>query len=154
MPAIDRIARAQYGLITRHQLAQSSVSPDTVKRWLGKGRLQLVHPTVYRMAGAPLCWQQRILAAVFGAGAGAVASHRTAARLWGLIDEDVVEITVPAPRWVRLEGVQVHRSAETGRRWLGRRRGIPATKPLRIMVDIGGVVARAAVVRVPSPAGS
>jgi len=145
MSTIDRIAGAQYALITREQLLQSGVSIHTVKRWLVKDRLELIHPTVYRMVGAPVSWEQRMLAAVLAAGKGAVASHRGAARLWGLLDDDVVEITVPEPRWVRLAGVRVHRSQEIGRRWVSRSGRIPATNPMRVLVDIGSVVSGAVV---------
>lgn len=144
MPHIDRIAGAQYALMTRQQLIDNGVSPHTVKRWSAKGRLQLVHPGVYRMVGAPVTWEQRVLAAVLAGGAGAVASHLTAARLWGLADAgadtDAVELTVPDTRSVRLAGVRVHRSADIGRRWVSRRAGIPVTNPLRVMIDAGSVV--------------
>ncbi|PLS75928.1 MAG: hypothetical protein CYG61_05170 [Actinobacteria bacterium] len=133
MRTIDRMAGAQYALITRHQLVQSGVSVHTVKRWLVEGRLQLVHPTVYRMVGAPVSWEQRMLAAVLAAGRGVVASHRAAARLWGLVDDDGVEITVPENRWVRLAGVRVHRSRDMAPRWVSRRGPIPVTNPLRVM---------------------
>ena len=36
-----------------------------------------------RLAGAPVTWEQRVLAACLSAGPGAAASHRAAALLWG-----------------------------------------------------------------------
>lgn len=145
MSTIDRIGGTQYGIITRRQLVECGVSIHTVKRWLTKGRLELAHPRVYRMVGAPVTWEQRVLAGVLAGGEGVVASHRAAARLWGLLDDDVIEITVPEPRFVRLAGVRVHRSQELGRRWVSRRGPIPVTNPMRVLVDIGCVVPGAVV---------
>lgn len=77
---------------------------------------------------------------MLAAGAGAMASHRSAARLWGLLDADVLEVTVPAERRPRLAGVVLHRSADVadGRPVL--RHAVPVTPPRRMLVDLGAVV--------------
>lgn len=72
-----------------------------------------------------------------------MASHLAAARLWGLAEDDAVEITVPENRLVRLRGVRVFRSRNLASRWVSRRGGIPVTNPLRVMVDVGSLVAPA-----------
>lgn len=142
---LDRLARCQHGLVERSQVLEAGVSPGTISRWLATGRLSAVFPGVYRMAGTPATWEQRVLAAVLAAGDGAMASHRSAARLWGVLDSDVVEVTVPRPRRVRLEGVQAHRSGDVIGARAVRRHGIPSTTPLRMLVDLGAVAAAAVV---------
>jgi very-short-patch-repair endonuclease len=93
------------------------------------------------VGGAPDTWHQRMLGACLAAGGLAVASHRSAARLWRLLgDEDVVELTVLRPKGPRPEGAVWHRSRDlvpthTTARW-----GVPVTNPMRTLVDLGAVV--------------
>ncbi|HET7488631.1 MAG TPA: DUF559 domain-containing protein [Acidimicrobiales bacterium] len=142
---LDGLGAGQHGLVTREQLHAAGVSEPTVGRWLGAGRVVAVFPSVYRVAGAPVTWEQRVLAAVLGAGQGAVASHRSAARLWGLLDDDTVEVSVPRPRRPRLHGVVLHRSGDLGAARAVRRRGVPTTTPMRALVDLGAVLPAGAV---------
>lgn len=58
------IARTQYGLTTRAQLTELGVSPGQIQRWLRSGRVEALHPGVYRLAGAPPSWEQEVAAAV------------------------------------------------------------------------------------------
>ena len=65
---------------------------------------------VYRIGGAPPTWRGQVLAACWAAQGLAVASHRSAAELWGLPGgcTDIVEIT--CRRWKRAKaaGLVVH----------------------------------------------
>ncbi|MBW3555936.1 MAG: DUF559 domain-containing protein [Actinobacteria bacterium] len=137
---LDQIARRQYGLLTRAQLLHLGMSRGQIQRWLGEGRLIACHPGVYRLAGAPPGWEQRVLAAVLAAGPGALASHRAAARLWGMGRSDVVEISVPRARPRQLAGVVVHRSRDLEVEPGLSRGHIPVTRPMRVVVDLGSVV--------------
>lgn len=76
-------------------------------------RLVLVRRGVYLVPGVDQTWETAVMAAVLVAGDDAVASHSTAARLWGLLDEirglapdDRIHVTAPGLR--RLPGVSVH----------------------------------------------
>lgn len=93
-----RRAALQYGLITWHQLRAAGVPSSTISRWVRAGRLVRVQPQVYLIVGTPPSWEQDLLGAVLAAGPGAVASHRAAAKLWGLADDAPVEVTVPRGR--------------------------------------------------------
>lgn len=137
---LDRLAGGQRGLVERWQLRDNGISPATTSRWLASGRLVVVQPCVYRVVGAPVTWEQRLLAGVMTAGAGAVASHRSAGRLWDVLDTDVLEVTVPTGRRARPSSVTVHRSADVSKARVVRRHGIPTTTPLRLFVDLGAVV--------------
>jgi len=100
-----------------------------------------MHDGVYRVAGVPPSWEQQVLAACLAVGTGAVASHRAAARLWG-IDEwrrPLVELSVPSGRQPRIDGVIVHRSRDLGPGVCTIRDGIPVTTPVRTLLDLGAV---------------
>lgn len=85
MGALDRAlaerAQQQLGLVTRPQLRELGLSDRMVHQRLSSGALVRVHPAVFRLAGSPVGWRQRLLAAVLAGGTGAVASHRAAAVL-------------------------------------------------------------------------
>jgi very-short-patch-repair endonuclease len=140
---LDRIGRVQHGLGTRDQLLVI-LGPDVLQRWITAGRLEVVFPSVYRFAGAPPSPHQLLLAAVLGAGKGALASHRSAAWLWSLLPERALpvepEITVPSPRRPKLPGVIVHRSLDLHDERPSRRVGIPVTNPLLTILHLGAVV--------------
>lgn len=111
-----------------------------LQRWLGAGRLETVHKSVYRLAGVPITWEQRVLAAVLAAGPGSAASHRSVGRLWNLREAEELDVSVPEDRRRRLKGVRLHQSGDLGAAALSLRRGIPVTNPLRTLVDLGAVL--------------
>jgi very-short-patch-repair endonuclease len=138
MVDIDRIARTQYGLITWAQLLALGLARSSIGRLVERGALIRVHPGVYRVAGAPVTWHQRQLAAVLAAGPEAGSSHRAGAFVWDLYDgEPPIEISVPRRQAPILDGVVVHRTRDPMR--LHVRRGIPVTTPMRVITDLGAV---------------
>ena len=74
-------------------------------------------------------------------GCDAIASHSTAARLWGLpIPHDVppIEVTTARPRRARLSGARIHRTTHfLGAEHTARSR-IPVTSIARTLVDLSG----------------
>lgn len=132
-----RRAQVQYGLITLQQAEDCGVSAFALGRMVRAGRLERPHPGVYRIAGVPRTPDQALLAAVLAA--RGVASHRAAARLWGLGDWGEVELTVERPRHPRLVGAIVHRSMDLDWKYVTRRRGVVVTNPMRTLVDLGAV---------------
>lgn len=84
------------------------------------------------------------MAAVLAAGDDAVASHWTAARLWGLFDgppppQADAALHVTAPTFRRLDGVAPHRrrlaQAERAVRW-----SVPVTSVARTLLDLASVM--------------
>jgi very-short-patch-repair endonuclease len=76
------------------------------------------------------------MAAVLAAGPSAIASHRTAARLWGLVDRSgPIEVLIPIDRRVRLAGVVAHRSRHLGSEDRSHRAGIPCASLVRTIID-------------------
>lgn len=105
---------------------------------IATGRWVRVASGVYRLAGVPVTWRQRALAACLVAGPGAVVSHRSAAVLWGIsgFRPGRVEVTVPPGRSNRNALARVHRSEVAG----VRREGIAVTRPARTIADLAAVV--------------
>jgi hypothetical protein len=140
VPLEERSAR-QYGRFTLSQALAAGMSRTALYRRTRAGRYVLEHPGVFHLAGLPESWEGSVLAACLAAGDQAVASHRAAARIWGLTDDsdDTVEITVPGPQHPRLRKVTVHRTNLRAEATTIRRR-IPITNPLRTMVDLAAVL--------------
>jgi len=116
----------------------AGATKSTIETRLAAGRWVLVARGVYRIAGVPVTWNQRALAATMVSGPGAVVSHRSAAVLWGVsgFRPGPLDITVPLGRSGRNALARVHRSDVQG----VRREGIPVTRPSRTIVDLAGVV--------------
>lgn len=135
---IARIAAAQHGLFSAGQATSAGATPGAIRHRVLSGRWQLLGAGVYRLAGVPVTWKQRALAACMISGAGAVVSHRSAAVLWGVsgFGPGPLEITVPPGRSGRNSLARAHRSTVQA----VRRDGIPVTRPSRTIVDLAGVV--------------
>src|SRR5262249_9693064 len=97
---VHALAARQHALVTRRQAIAAGLTADAVARRVRAGLWVVAAPGVSRLAGAPRSWPQRALAAVLSAGPGAVASHRTAAHLWGLdgfAAPGRIDVTLPGP---------------------------------------------------------
>ena len=140
--AFNRLAARQYSLAHRQQALDLGMTPRQIQARLDAGWLLPLHRGVYRLPGSPLSPEQSLFGACLAAGGGAVASHRSAARLWALrgVDEAPTEITVAGPRHLRLPGVVVHSTDRFDAIDLFRRARIPVTTPARTLLDLGAVV--------------
>src|SRR5882757_10317549 len=93
-------------------------------------------PRVYRLAGAAQNWHQGLMAPCLWGGPTAVASHRSAAVLWGLdgFREGPLEISSPKqkqfPGRFRLYRTEVDAALTT------RKLGIPVTNAFRTVRDL------------------
>jgi hypothetical protein len=98
---------------------------------------------VYRLAGSPHTWEQRLIALTFAAGPAAAASHRSAAallRLPGFERHGLVEATTPRPRRHRTDGQIVHRWRPFPAHHLTVVEGIVTTRVARTLCDLAGVL--------------
>lgn len=129
-------ARGSHGLLTRAQLVELGVSPHEIGNRIERGRLEQVHPGVYYLDAITPTWHTEVLAAVMAAGPGALASHRTAARLWQFdaIFGRVIELTVPFNEEPDPDGVIVHRTRRTNSE--AEIEGIPVTSPSKTLLDL------------------
>ncbi|HVF15004.1 MAG TPA: DUF559 domain-containing protein [Acidimicrobiales bacterium] len=137
--ALAQVAARQRSLIHRDQALALGMTVRQFQARTTSGLYVREQPSVFRLAGAPVTWEQRVLAACMSAGTGAAASHRCAALLWGLrgIEQSPLEVTVPPDRRPRLMDVIVHRMATADH---AERRGIPVTSVTSTLVVLGASV--------------
>lgn len=141
-------AATRHSLLERHELVQLGISRSSIDHAQGRAHIIRLRRNVYVLPGAKDTFHQRVLAAVLSAGAGAVASHRTAAILLGVARRDapeVIEVTVPRLRNPQPHGVEVHRIEDLDPDHCIVVDGIPCTGPLRLLVDLGAVEPKHAV---------
>jgi very-short-patch-repair endonuclease len=146
---LSRVAATQHGLLTWNDFAAAGASRRVVDRLERAGFISAAHSNVWRLTGLEPGPAQQIAAAVFAAGPGAVASHRSALALWqvqGLI-VDTTEVLVPRPRSPRIPGVTVRRTDDLAPGHFTVAGGVPVTSPARTLVDVAAVVPRFVVER-------
>ena len=136
------LARRQHGLVTWAQLTRLGCTKGQLRVRLRAGRWQQVRRGVYAGGWVPPSWEQAVLAVLLSAGSPCVASHGTAARLWGFSVPvpAAIEVLTPPSRRLRIEGVHHHRSDELSAHDHTIHRRIPVTTPARTLVDCSGRV--------------
>lgn len=140
--AFAALAAAQHGAVTRRQAAVAGLTRYRISALIGDGLVDEPAPGVLRVRAAVPTWHQRLSVAVLAAG-GAVASHRSAARLHGLDglrDQLVVEVSVPRTRRHRLAGVVTQHVTPLDPADMTVVDGIPCTTLSRTLADLGAVV--------------
>jgi very-short-patch-repair endonuclease len=135
---IARLATAQHGIVSLEHVHQLDATTDLVKKRIASGRWLPVHEGVYRIAGAPVTWRSRVLAACWAGGNRAVASHSSAAQLWDLPSgrTDIVEVTCPRWRRARHDALAVHETTLIEECDRGSVENIPSTSPERTLFDL------------------
>jgi very-short-patch-repair endonuclease len=78
------------------------------------------------------------MAAVLAGGTDAMLSHGSAANLWGFGHKQhgLIDVSVPAARRSRQEGIRLHRRAHSIMGDSAIREGIPLTSPLLTLIDL------------------
>jgi len=139
---LDDIATAHHGLIHRDHASAAGISRSAWYRAISTRQVEQLSPYVVRLLGAPETFEQRVLASVWSAGSGAMASHRTAARLWGLDrpTSDPIDVTIGGRgRCPRTEDICLHRPSDAKDLVPTEILGIPVTRATRTLVDLGAV---------------
>lgn len=137
------LARAQHGVVTRSQLLELGLGPDSIKHRVAKGRLYPLWRGVYAVGRPEVDQRGRWIAAVLSCGPDALLSHRSAAALWGLLQtspEIEIEVVVPRKTVRRRPGIRAHRRVDLSaehRREVAR---IPLTDPISTLVDLASCV--------------
>jgi hypothetical protein len=106
---IAAVAATHFGYFTAAQADRAGLTRDQRAKRVRSGRWELVHPNVYRIAGAPDSWRGRLLATCWAAHGLSAASHRAAAGLWDL-PEGAELLEISCRRWRRsfFDGLVVH----------------------------------------------
>lgn len=144
---------SQHAVIARRQVLAAGGTDSYVQRRLSQERWAIAERGVYALGGVPWSWRRNLAAVVLSVPTS-VASHRAAATMLGARWDDralaPIEVTVPTgltprrgfPRTEARAGqrVIVHEQRDHGRVPSVLVDGIPTTPPLRLAVDLGGVV--------------
>lgn len=140
LSTLDQLATINHGVVSREQ---SGLSRSSWYRAIASGQLEQLFPGVARLHGTPRTPEQRIIAAVLATGPTSLASHRSAAHLWGVPrpDDDPVDVIVVGARrrFVGFDDVVIHRPRDLERLTPQRRAGIVCTNVLRTVLDLGAV---------------
>jgi hypothetical protein len=138
--ALAPIAERQFGAFTREQALRVGFTPTAIKKRLARRAWVLIDHNVYRVPGTPQTWHQRVIAACLGG--PAVASHRSAGRLWDFpgMSDGLVEVTALRHRRRKPTDVVWHESYHLTERDVTEVEGIPVTRPIRTFVDLGAVL--------------
>lgn len=127
------------------QLLRLGYSGDAVLEWAGVGRLHRLHQGVYAVGHRRLSWYSHCWAGVLGAEPNetdevvwpAVASHGSAAYLWGLyrFAPERIDVTAPIRRRAKRR-FRVHFSSILAIEDRGECQGVPVTSVPRTLLDL------------------
>jgi very-short-patch-repair endonuclease len=141
-------ASRQHGVVSTRQLIALGYPTSTVYDWAAAGRLHRLHRGVYAVGHRHMTWHAHCFAAVL-ANAPAVASHISAAYLWGLLrgrPSGAFHVTARTRRHAKRE-FRVH-FAELAIEDEAVAEGIPVTSLSRTLLDLAVVLSPARLDRV------
>lgn len=96
------LAKTQRGVVSARQLRDLGYSTSTISDAARRGRLHRVHRGVYAVGHTSLTWDGHCMAAIL-ARPGSVASHKSAAWIWGLRRWRPERIHLTAPTRQRIK---------------------------------------------------
>jgi hypothetical protein len=153
--ALRRLAADQHGVVGHHQVRSLGLSELEIEAQLRRRYLIAVHRGVYRVAGAPSSWLQDLLAACSSTGPQALASHRSAARLWrldGAGSSGTIEVVTSRSLRRDRAGFTTHQSTDLRLVDAAVTSGVAVTSPTRTLLDVGAVVHRYRLEQAPDAA--
>ncbi len=144
---IAGFADRQHGNITLPQLQLLGLGRSGVSRRAKNGRLYRVHRGVYAVGRPHLTQRGHWMAAVLACGPKAVLSHRSAAALHGIRQDNraKIDVCVPSPSARSRPTIDVHTSLTLEAADITVVDSIPCTTVARTLVDLGDVVSPRAV---------
>ena len=138
---LANIAAQQHGIIFDAQIRSAGMSRGQYDFHVRQGAWIRLFEGVYRHASIPATWESDLFAACLTGGDGTVASHRSAARLYGLAGgtDELIEITCRRWKRSRYASLVVHETKSLAERDVAVVKGIPATTVERTLLDLGAV---------------
>lgn len=133
--ALAELATRQHGVVSTRQLARLGYTRSSASKANGVGRLHRIHRGVYRVGHRQLSWEGRCLAAVLAA-RPSVASHWSAAWLWGLLQSRPGTLHVTCPKTRHSKRPFVTHTADLQAVDRAVRDGIPVTSLARTILDL------------------
>ncbi len=136
---VGELAGRQHGVVSLPQLDELGVPRHVIYARLKARRWYLLHRGVYAVGHRALTWRSRLLAAVYACGPGALASHRAAGALHGLLNSGRIEVT--APRGIKSKpNMTVHRTRRLDEQDRTLVAAVPVTATARTLVDLADVL--------------
>jgi hypothetical protein len=142
---VSALATRQHGVVSAHQLRSLGHSKKLVMRECERGRFHILHRGVYAVGHRRLSWHSHCWAGISGAEANetdevvwpAVASHGSAAYLWGIYRyaPETIDVTAPIRRRAK-RAFRVHFSSILEEEDREKREGIPVTSLPRTLLDL------------------
>jgi hypothetical protein len=138
---LANIAAQHHGIIFDEQIRSAGISRGQYDFHVRQGAWIRLFEGVYRHASIPATWESDLFAACLTGGDGTVASHRSAARLYGLAGgtDELIEITCRRWRRSRYSPLVVHETKALTALDVAVVKGIPATTVERTLLDLGAV---------------
>ena len=135
-------ADTHHGIVSYDAAKAVGIDASRWARFVTECGLEQLHWNVARLRDSEESHLQRIQAAVLSCGPGALASHRSAAALWGCeIADKSIDVTIPSRSSIARPGVTIHRPRYLSDLGPVVRKGIACTNPLRMLADLGAVAA-------------
>jgi len=140
--SIAAFATRHHGIFPAAHAVAAGLTRDQRDTRVRLGRWEVLHPGIYRIAGAPESWRAQLLAACWAAHSLAAASHRSAAELWDLPGRttDHLEVICRRKRRALVGGLVVHESKLLRSEDLEEVDGIPVTTVEQTLLGLAAVV--------------
>jgi hypothetical protein len=130
------LAEAQHGVVCTRQLRALGLSESLILERVRSGRLVQLHRGVFAVGHRCIGLRGQWMAATLACGPGAVLSHESAARLWGVRDSSGrIEVTRMSGHR-RPHGVWLHQTRRLPAEQIAVVDGIPVTSLERVFVDM------------------
>jgi very-short-patch-repair endonuclease len=137
---VQALAGGQHGIVEWEQLREAGLSRREIERRVEAGWLVPQHRGVYAVGHTALTYYSHLIAAVYACGPQALASHRSAGKLWGILrGSQPIEVTAPRSRKPK-KGFTLHRSRLIHPEDGATIDNIPVTSLARTLVDLADVL--------------
>jgi len=133
---LAELARRQYGVVARRQLADAGFGRAAISARLRTGRLHRLHAGVYLVGHQLVSREGRWLAAVLASGPEAVLSHHSAAAFWKIRPNSRTRIDVTVPHRSRSSDLIRRHISEAPPDERTLKEGIPVTSVPRTILDL------------------
>ena len=132
---LAELATRQHGVVSTRQLDELGYTRSSAAKAAKVGRLHRIHRGVYVVGYRRLTWHGRCMAAVL-ASSPSVASHLSAAWIWGLLQSrpGTLHVSCPGPRRAKRPFVTHQADLPSSDRTI--RDGIPVTSLSRTILDM------------------
>jgi hypothetical protein len=151
--AVRAIARGQAGIVARTQLLGAGIDGSAIGRALRAGKLHRVYRGIYATVAPELLTEEgQLIAALMGAGEGALLSHGTAAWRWRIIPAPPSVMQLAIPRHREVGGLSLHVSGRYRAGDVTVNGRFPSTTVARTLLDLATRYEHGALLRAPSRA--